>query len=279
MDSQPRTVTVNGAALTLIEAGAGDPIVFVHGSLGDYRAWGFQTGLFAERYRVIAYSRRRHWPNPWPVDNSVCSVEEHAADLSALIEELRIDAPFLIGSSYGALTILTLASRRPGIARSLVLGEPPLMPWLTASQDGSELFADFQTGAWLPARHAFRRMDPAGGVRLFIDGVLGPGSFDRMSSNALERTMANADEMGIELETPPEHYYGQLTRDEVGSIHCPVLLLTGEISPRIFHRVIDELEPVLPNVERTEIPSTSHVMHAGNPEDYNQTVLDFLSRH
>ena len=279
MDSQPRTVTVKGAVLTLIGAGAGAPVIFVHGSLGDYRAWGFQTGPFAERYRVLAYSRRRHWPNPWPAGNSVCSVEEHAEDLGALMGELGLDAPILIGSSYGALTILTLAARRPGIARALVLGEPPLMPWLAASRDGSELFADFQTRAWLPAGHAFRRMDPAGGVRLFIDGVLGEGSFERMPPVALERTMANADVMGIELETPPEVYYGQVTRGEVGSIQCPVLLLTGEVSPRIFHRVIDEIEEVLPNVERAEIPSTSHVMHAGNPDFYNQTVLDFLSRH
>jgi non-heme chloroperoxidase len=278
MDAQPRTVTVNGATLTLIEAGSGDPVIFAHGSLGDYRAWGSQTEPFAERYRVIAYSRRRHWPNPWPAENSVCSVEEHSADLGALIDELGVDSPILIGSSYGALTILTMAARRPGIARALVLGEPPLMPWLAASQDGSELFADFQTRAWLPAGHAFRRMDPTGGVRLFIDGVLGPGSFDRMPPVALERRMANADEMGIELGTPPRVYYGELTREEVSSIQCPVLLLTGEVSPQIFHRVIDEIERAVPNVERAVIPRTSHAMHAGNPEDYNQTVLDFLSR-
>ncbi len=278
MDTQLRTVTVNGAVLTLIESGAGEPVLFVHGSLGDYRAWGFQIEPFAKRYRVIAYSRRRHWPNQWPVYNSVCSVEEHAADLGALIDESGLDSPILIGSSYGALTILTLAARRLGIARALILGEPPLMPWLTDSEKGSELFSDFQTGAWLPARHALRRQDPAGGARLFMNGVLGEGSFDRMSPAALERTMANADVMGIELETPPEIYYGQLTREEVGSIKCPVLLLTGEVSPRIFHRVIDELEPALPTVERAEIPRASHAMHAGNPDAYNQTVLAFLTR-
>jgi pimeloyl-ACP methyl ester carboxylesterase len=279
MDPQLRTVTVNGATLTSIEAGSGDPLVFVHGSLGDYRAWGFQTGPFAERYRVIAYSRRRHWPNPWPAENSVCSVEEHSADLGGLIDELGLESPILIGSSYGALTTLTLAARRPGIARLVVLGEPPLFPWLMATDEGSERFSDFQTDAWLPARHAFRREDPQGGVRLFMDGAFGEGSFDRMPSAALERFTENAAVMGIELETPPEIYYGQLTREEVSSIRCPVLLLNGEVSPRIFHIVIDELEPVLPNVERAEIPRTSHVMHAGNPEDYNQTVLDFLSRH
>ena len=81
MDPQPSTVTVNGAELSYVERGSGDAVVFVHGSLGDYRAWGFQMEPFAQRYRAIAISRRRHWPNAWPEDNRECSVEVHAVTL------------------------------------------------------------------------------------------------------------------------------------------------------------------------------------------------------
>ncbi len=60
---QPRPVRVNEADLAYVEQGAGDPVVFVHGSLNGYRRWGEQLAPFAARYRAIAYSRRRHWPN------------------------------------------------------------------------------------------------------------------------------------------------------------------------------------------------------------------------
>jgi pimeloyl-ACP methyl ester carboxylesterase len=55
---QPSTVHVNDVDLANVEQGHGDPVVFVHGSLGDYRLWDAQMAPFGERYRVVAYSRR-----------------------------------------------------------------------------------------------------------------------------------------------------------------------------------------------------------------------------
>ena len=59
-------VEVNGARLAYLEAGRGDPLIFVHGSLEDLRIWHRQVEQFAEYYRVIAYSRRYHHPNRAP---------------------------------------------------------------------------------------------------------------------------------------------------------------------------------------------------------------------
>jgi pimeloyl-ACP methyl ester carboxylesterase len=53
-------VNVNGTALEYTEVGAGEPVVFVHGSASDYRTWHLQQEAFAERFRVITYSRRYH---------------------------------------------------------------------------------------------------------------------------------------------------------------------------------------------------------------------------
>lgn len=60
---QPKTIRVNDVELAYVEQGAGEPVVFVHGGLNDYRAWGAQLDPFGERYRAVAYSRRHHWPN------------------------------------------------------------------------------------------------------------------------------------------------------------------------------------------------------------------------
>ena len=58
---------VNGARLAYTDAGRGEPLIFVHGSLEDLRIWRRQVELFSARYRVIAYSRRYHHPNAAPV--------------------------------------------------------------------------------------------------------------------------------------------------------------------------------------------------------------------
>lgn len=275
----PRTIEINGVELTHVEQGKGDPVLFVHGTLGDYRAWGYQMEPFSQRNRAIAYSRRRHWPNAWPDDAAECSAETHASDLAALIDALGYGPVHLVGSSYGALTALVLTVRRPELARSLVLGEPPLLPWLEGSPEGAARFAAFQTNSWHAAALALRHGDQPAGVRRFIDGVLGDGSFDRMSSAVQTRMMDNAPEFAVELETPPAIYYSTLKPDDVRTLGTPTLLLSGERSPRMFHDVITELARTLPASERAEIPDASHSMHAGNPEAYNGTVLAFLARH
>ena len=53
-----KAVFINGDSLHYIDVGKGDPVVFVHGGIGDYRTWGAQMDTFAKNHRVIAYSRR-----------------------------------------------------------------------------------------------------------------------------------------------------------------------------------------------------------------------------
>src|SRR5579883_2683555 len=105
----PRIVSVNGVELHYIEAGAGDPVVFAHGGLSDYRGWPFQLEPFAAHYRVIMYSQRYYWPNPRPSDLSGYTTADHAADLAALIETRGLAPAFVVGTSYGAYITLTMA--------------------------------------------------------------------------------------------------------------------------------------------------------------------------
>jgi len=49
-----KSIFINGDSIHYIDVGKGDPVVFVHGGLGDYRTWGAQMDEFAENHRVIA---------------------------------------------------------------------------------------------------------------------------------------------------------------------------------------------------------------------------------
>ena len=201
---QPSTVHVNDVDLAYVEQGRGDPVIFVHGSLGDYRLWGAQMAPFGERYRAIAYSRCYHWPNAQPGDRVTYAVAQHAADLSALIESLGLAPAHVVGSSYGALTALTLAVERPALVRSLVLGEPPLLPWLAQQPDGGDLVEAFMATSFGPAAQAFARGEAEAGIRLFIDGVLGAGAFEQRPPEARAAMLDNAAEMRTETTTPSE---------------------------------------------------------------------------
>lgn len=54
---------LNGTELSYTERGAGEPVVLVHGTLGDLRSWEPQICAFADDHRVISHSRRYHHPN------------------------------------------------------------------------------------------------------------------------------------------------------------------------------------------------------------------------
>lgn len=274
--SRPQMIMANGVELTYVEQGAGDPVIFVHGSTGDFRGWLEHLALTADRYRAIAYSRRGHYPNAWPAGYAACTPDVHAADLAALIAALGHGAVHLVGHSYGALVSLVLAARRPELVRTLVLGEPPLFPWPRATPTGEALLAAFQNDVWERARHTCQRGELEAGMRIFIDGVVGEGAFDQCPAPVQAEIMDNAAEMVVELETPPDAVYSTLSREDVRGVSMPTLLLSGEVSPPLFRDVIDQLAAVMPQAERVMIPGASHDL--GDPATFTETVLAFLAK-
>ncbi len=270
-------IETNGTKLEYIEKGQGDPVIFVHGSLNDLRSWSLQMEPFSKQYRAIAYSRRYHYPHAESSDSSDYSVDLHAEDLASLIRDLELQRPHIVGSSYGAYTALVLAAKNQELVRSLTIGEPPILPWLEDIQGGASLMAAFMTNVWEPLKRAFQRGDMEEGVRTFINGVLGQGSFDKLPTQIRAAMMDNAQELKDETLSP--RYFSTFSCEDAKKIKVPTLLLTGELSPPIFRPINKELQRCIPEAECSIIPKASHAMHAGNPEAYNAKVLSFLSRH
>ena len=128
--SDIRPIEVNRTTLHYFECGEGEPIVFVHGTLGDLNVFRTQAQTFATRFRVISYSRRYHPPNAPPQAQDVDALSAQAADLGALVKELKATPAHLVAHSHGAYVALALAVDHPELVRSLVLGEPPVRPLL-----------------------------------------------------------------------------------------------------------------------------------------------------
>jgi pimeloyl-ACP methyl ester carboxylesterase len=277
MQIQTKKILVNGVGINYIEQGKGDPVVFVHGSLGDFRAWVFQMWPFSMFYHVVAYSRRYHYPNAWVGDGSDYSATLHAEDLAALIKALRLGSVHVVALSYGAYVALLLAVKHPEMVRTLVLGEPSLIPWLKHIPEGDSLLAEFLTSITEPSKCAFLCGDMEQGVKIFINGILGMDVFDQLPQFIRGSIMNNALELKAELSAP--NLFPTFTCEDARKIKMPTLLLTGELRPNMFHLITDELERCMVNKERAIILGASHTMHAGNPLAYNKTVLAFLAKH
>jgi non-heme chloroperoxidase len=270
---QQKTIQVNGTELHYIEQGTGDPVVFVHGSLSDFRSWEFQMEPFSKRYRVIAYSRRYHYPNGGASEATAYLAIEHRDDLAVLIRELELAPAHVVGSSYGAYLSLLLAVAHPELVRSLVLADPPALSLL-----GPERATQLATQVLGPAREAFASGDAEQGVQSFLEGGMGKGSFDRLPPPVRTIMQDNAAEMLLETNTPIEQHFSSFTCEDASTIQAPALLLTGERNTQFHVQIADKLEQCLPKTERAMIPGAFGGLHTTNPHAYNETVLVFLAK-
>jgi pimeloyl-ACP methyl ester carboxylesterase len=273
----PIKVHVNGIELHYIEQGQGEPVILLHGGIGDYGSWGPQMGPFSERYRVISYSRRYSYPNMNPVVVPDDSALVDADDLAALIRKLKLGRVHLVGASAGAFAALALAIKHPEMVRSLVLAEPPVHQWVRDLPGGEAVFQEFLTTISNPAADAFKNADTERAMRLFVDGMSGPGSWDKLAPERAAVVMRNAPAMqALLLSSDP---FPNLSKDGARRLKIPTLVVTSEHAIKIRRLVDEEIVRVLPLAEAVTIPNAGHSSARDNPAAFNQGVLKFLRAH
>ena len=107
-----RTHTVRGGGglrLHVREWGKADgpPIVFIHGLSQSHLCWARQYGsALAGEFRLVAYDLRGHGMSQAPLEpEHYTDAALWADDLAAVIDQLRLDGPVLVGWSYGGFVI------------------------------------------------------------------------------------------------------------------------------------------------------------------------------
>jgi pimeloyl-ACP methyl ester carboxylesterase len=119
-------IAANGLRIHYLEAGAGEPLLLLHGGMASTSAawaghgWGWIDHLptFARHFRVIAPHTRAHGATR--NDGTPMSYPLLADDWAAFIAALGLEQPLVCGFSDGAISGAVLAIRHPGVARALV---------------------------------------------------------------------------------------------------------------------------------------------------------------
>jgi non-heme chloroperoxidase len=272
-----KRVSANGTVLAYVELGQGEPVIFVHGGLQDYRMWLKHLPQFAGHYHAIAYSRRNNYPNKTSQDGMPDGAADvHGEDLAAFVRALRLSKVRIVAHSSGANAALFFAASHPDMVVSLALNEPPAAGMLLGAENGAETLKEFAIKL-APAREALRVGDTKNGIPLFVDGVGGPGAYDRRSPADKSMNWDNAASYIADATTKRPRT--AFTCDMAKAITAPVLLSNGERSQNFFLRINDQLQACLPNSERIVVAGSSHTAPSENPEAYDQAVLRFLAKH
>ena len=276
--AEVKSVFINGDSIHYIDVGKGDPVVFIHGVVGDYRTFGAQMDEFAKNHRVIAYSRRFAYPNNQAItDSSKLSVISHAKDLAELIRALNLGKADLVGHSFGANIALIVATDYPELVNRLILAEP-LFPSLAEKIPGGDTaLNDFITKVFVPIGEAAKINNDQKVVEALVGGVMGDSTYySRLPQRDIDIMKINTPETkGI---VAAKDVFPLVSCDDVKKVKAPVLLVKGDKSPAIFSMMINELNRCLDKSEVATLTNTSHGLEYENPEGFNKPVLAFLNK-
>lgn len=267
-----KQIQVNDTKLTYLEQGIGEPVVCVHGAISDYRTWGAQTEALSNHYRVITYSRRYHHPNATVGDGSDYTRAVHTSDLAALLQTLKVGPAHLVGHSYGGAIAALVALKHPELVRSLVLGEPSLFTVLDTPAD-KLLLAD-QESKLDSVLQVARKGEAKTALRDYLRVVLEADVFDQLPPGARLVVTDNSATLGPMLTT----FFEPVPFDcrSAASIKVPVLLVTGEFSPKFYRQITTRLHECFSDSKIVVLPGASHGLQMEKPSEFNDTVLNFF---
>ena len=242
--------------------GPGAPVVLLHGLAGTSGEWDQSAAQLSPRYRVVVLDQRGHGASERrPSDLSRAAF---VADVAALIEQLGLDRPILVGQSLGGHTAMLTAAVHPGLLRALVLVEAgaggPNPPSVAAG-----------IAAWLESWPVpFATLHAA---EEFFTAQQMPAAW---ASGLQERDRQwwpcfEPDVMVECLAENATHSWWS----EWARIECPTLLVLGEhgIIPAAD---VDQMLRIRPETTTTTIPATGHDLHLEQPEALHAALTDFL---
>jgi pimeloyl-ACP methyl ester carboxylesterase len=256
------TADLPGVHLFFTDSGGdGEPVVFVHAATGSSRVWEYQRAAFAaRRYRVITYDRRGYGRSV--ADPSGPQPGTGADDLNALMDYLKIDRFHLVGTAAGGFVAWDYALSFPKRLRSLVVANS-----IGGVQDPEYQAAmqRLRTPDFLAMSPDMRELGPA-------YRVSNPSGADRWRE--LERTARPTS-----AQPPPQTFRNRVTFALLETISLPTLLLTGDADMYAPPPIMRMFAAHVKGSKAVVIPEAGHSGYWEQPEFFNRTVLEFISKH
>jgi pimeloyl-ACP methyl ester carboxylesterase len=104
-------VTVNGISLAYERRGTGAPLLLVHGFPLDHTEWEPLLPHLEDDFDIILPDLRGFGQSDAP--DGAYTVEQMAADLAALLDELKIQRTYIVGHSMGGYVALAFIRSYP----------------------------------------------------------------------------------------------------------------------------------------------------------------------
>jgi pimeloyl-ACP methyl ester carboxylesterase len=256
----PRTLRLSdGATVRAIEAGAGAPLVLLHGVGLRAEAWAPQIEALKGGAHVIAADLPGHGDSdPLPARPRL---EDYVDWAARLVEALGAGPVSVAGHSMGALIALGLAIERPDLVRRAALLNVVHRRSPEARQAVRARAAELAEGAadieapldrWFGAGQEDLRQTVAAWLR----------RADRAGYAAAYRAFAEGDSV----------YAGR-----VGEVRCPLLVLTGDGDPNSTAEMTRAMGGMAPSGRAVVIAGHRHMVNLTAPGQVSAELAAWLA--
>jgi pimeloyl-ACP methyl ester carboxylesterase len=244
-------------------AAAPVPLVLIHGHPFDHTMWNPQVEAFAASRRVIAPDLRGYGASP--PSPAVTGFEEFAADIRALLDDVKVERCVLIGLSMGGQIAMDFYRQFPDRVRGLVL---------------ADTFPAAETPEGVRTRHDMADRLLREGMRGYADEVL-----EKMVAPSAD-AQVKAHVHGMMTATSPQTAAAALRaraarpdyRDLLTRVTVPALVVVG--ADDTYTPVSDAaaMHAALPDSALHIIEGTAHMPNLERPKEFNEALESFLAR-
>lgn len=262
----------DGLDLAIYEAGdpTGPAIVFIHGFLGSHLVWERQlSGTLAEDHRLIAFDLRGHGASDKPLAaESYTDPGLWAEDVAAVIRELDLDRPVLVGWSYGGYII------------------PDYLREHGSDAIGGVVFVGAVTKAGTEEAQAVLGEE----LLEIFGGVLSPDVRTRIAATRafvplltyrpLDREWYEIILAGA-MMVPPEVRLAMFSReldndDVLGRIDVPTLVIHGQDDQTVLVSAAEHIAATVPGAELRVYDGVGHAPFIEEPQRFNEDLRAFV---
>lgn len=279
-----------GVRLHYVEAGEGEPVIFIHGFPSFWFSFFDQMEALKSSYRVIAVDGLGAGRSDKPDALSVYKVESLAAQLDALARHLAGNEKFtLIGHDWGGALALTFAEAYPHRLNGVVGMSAPsynvFLDLVRTSEEQRAISSYMQRIRETPSeavvenppgeriwRQSYRKLLESGDLNqeegeLFRE-ALAPAAATNGGFNWYRANMPAPDTI-----TENDYWPAPPTR-----ITPPALLIVGGDDTTFIRAYIDMMRDRADDLSVTILPGIGHWTSMQDPDKSTQAIRDFLAK-
>ena len=256
-------------------AGAGDPLVLIHGVAGSWRAWDEVIARLAEHFDVLAVALAGHMDAGELPPGVNLSVDSLTSAVAHDMDAAGVAGAHLVGNSLGGWIALELAKQ--GRARSVVALSPG-GGWEPASREEKRVFTLLRQGhainRWAaPRARAMMRRSLWRRI-MYMRAVAHPERMDpELAADAIVAFARSRTPELLDTER------GQGGIRDLDQVKCPVLVAWGQKDRMLPRKRYSKAFQAIPDVQMTVLDDVGHVAMWDNPQLVADTVLKFIASH